>query len=239
MCILGTGRHCMPLLTVIFSSEGEMCDIFFWASIPPILHSIRKSEGSGWRTVEEVIRRNVREVGGEKADSGPLITGTHRELESQGQDQNHRSGKRMNALVFEEWLTGNELLSLWQAEDSGLLGKYSSGEYSMYSNIATQAFVHKQLPPLACPSLPATGMPFLPGKTSPSTCDSGSLLSLAGAVKDIFISKWLSLLSGQLCPWKLHNDATDRNTAVHILPLQLDGQFLKCSYFSFMFLVIA
>lgn len=34
-------------------------------------------------------------------------------------------------------------------------------------------------------------------------------------------------------------DATDINTAVHILSLQLDGEFLKCSYFSFMFFVIA
>lgn len=52
--------------------------------------------------MQEVIRRNVREAGGEKAESGTLITGTHRELETQGKNQGHRSGKRMNALVFEE-----------------------------------------------------------------------------------------------------------------------------------------
>lgn len=47
-------------------------------------------------------KEKCREVGREKAESGLLITGTRRELETQGQDQGHRSGKKMNALVFEK-----------------------------------------------------------------------------------------------------------------------------------------
>lgn len=105
----------MPLLTVIFSSEENMFEILFGASIPLILHSIRKSEGrqvGGPRTVQEVIRRNAGRWVGRKQRVGSWLQ-EHTELETQGQDQGHRSGKKMNALVFEEWLTGKMSSSLY------------------------------------------------------------------------------------------------------------------------------